>query len=403
LALAGAGLAALAGSEVWPAEPDSLPPEAVAWVRDTAIPIRSVAAGSGFDDLRPLAKLIGEARIVALGEPTHGTREAFQMKHRLLEFLVSELGFSIFSIEASMPEAYRIDDYVLRGDGDPGALIGGMHFWTWNTQEVLAMVEWMRRFNAGAGGKSPVHFTGFDMQSLEAAAANVRGFVRRAKPEASALLDTAQARWKAAMSAGAPAFGVATATFPVDVARGKRVRYSGSIRTQDVDGWAGLWWRVDGPKGVLAFDNMQGRGARGTTDWKRYEIQLPVDSLATNINFGVLMPGKEGVVRRPPCRAGWRRPRSRAWARSRLRVREDRRLLPPEVRRPLPGRTEPREIRRRPVPPDRAPRRRARNRGGTGRAQGRSGVRLEPRVARFQRLAGTRRRRLGRARRRLDP
>jgi hypothetical protein len=54
---------------------------------------------------------------------------------------------------------------------------------------------------------------------------------------------------------------------------------------------AGLWWRVDGPSGVLAFDNMQDRGVKGTTDWTKFTIELPVDASVKNINFGALFPG----------------------------------------------------------------------------------------------------------------
>ena len=50
--------------------------------------------------------------------------------------------------------------YVLGGEGDPRALIGGMYFWTWNTEEVLALVEWMRDHNARSEHK--IHFTGFE-------------------------------------------------------------------------------------------------------------------------------------------------------------------------------------------------------------------------------------------------
>jgi hypothetical protein len=89
-----------------------------------------------------------------------------------------------------------------------------------------------------------------------------------------------------------PPFGVATATFPIEAAAGKRVRYSGYIKTKDVSReWAGLWWRVDGKSGVLAFDNMHDRGAKGTTDWKRYEIDLPVAADVKNINFGAIHSG----------------------------------------------------------------------------------------------------------------
>jgi hypothetical protein len=91
-----------------------------------------------------------------------------------------------------------------------------------------------------------------------------------------------------------PAFGVATATFPVNAAAGKHVKYSGYIRTEGVtEGWAGLWWRADGEPGTgaLVFDNMQDRGARGTTLWTLYELDLDVPLTAKNINFGVLHAG----------------------------------------------------------------------------------------------------------------
>ncbi|MEJ7900597.1 MAG: hypothetical protein WKF63_02070 [Thermomicrobiales bacterium] len=54
--------------------------------------MRSVEAGCGFDDLSPLAGMIGDARIVALGEATLGTREFFLLEHRLVEVLVAETG-----------------------------------------------------------------------------------------------------------------------------------------------------------------------------------------------------------------------------------------------------------------------------------------------------------------------
>ena len=234
--------------------------------------------------------MIGNARIVSLGEATHGSREFFQLKHRMLEFLATEMGFTIFSIEANMPEAYRLNDYVLNGNGDPAKLIKGMYFWTWDTQEVLDMVLWMREFNKS--GKGRVQFTGFDMQTPDVAAGIVSDFVDKHDTEYAVALHQASAMAKAASPAGGQDFGVATSRFPVQGAAGKRIRYSGYIKTEGITrGFAGLWWRVDGSSGVLAFDNMQDRGAKGTTDWKRYEIDLPVAADAKNINFGVLHAG----------------------------------------------------------------------------------------------------------------
>jgi erythromycin esterase-like protein len=263
---------------------------AVDWITANAVRLKTPEAGNGFADMQPLKKIIGNARIVSLGEATHGTREFFQLKHRMLEFLASEMGFTIFSIEANMPEAYRLNDYVLNGEGDPAKLLKGMYFWTWDTQEVLEMIQWMREFNKS--GKGRVQFTGFDMQTPDVAGVIVRDFVT--KNDAAYLGDLRKATEliKVTPQAQGPAFGIATARFPIEAAAGKRVHYSGYIKTKDITrGWAGLWWRVDGKTGVLAFDNMEDRGARGTTDWKRYEIDLPVAADVTNINFGALHTG----------------------------------------------------------------------------------------------------------------
>ena len=92
---------------------------AVRWLRQHVVPLQTVEAGHGFTDLQPLGEMVGDARIVELGEATHGTREFFQLKHRLVEYLASQKGFTIFSIEANMPEAYRLNDFILHGDGDP--------------------------------------------------------------------------------------------------------------------------------------------------------------------------------------------------------------------------------------------------------------------------------------------
>jgi erythromycin esterase-like protein len=265
---------------------------AAEWIRANAIPLRSTEAGHGFADMQPLKPLIGNARIVALGEATHGTREFFQLKHRMLEFLATEMGFTIFSIEANMPEAYRLNDYVLNGTGDPGELLRGMYFWTWNTEEVLEMIRWMRAFNASGRGR--VQFTGFDMQTHTVALDIVQRFVRRYDSAYVAALGEASRRIPARDVAAAPGFGVATGTFPLTRAAGRTIRFSGYVRTEGVTtGYAGLWWRVDGAPGTapLAFDNMSTRGATGTADWRPFAIELSVPSSARNINFGMLMPG----------------------------------------------------------------------------------------------------------------
>jgi hypothetical protein len=72
---------------------------------------------------------------------------------------------------------------------------------------------------------------------------------------------------------------------------GQRVRFGAMIRTEEVTGWFGLWLRVDGPVGSIAFDNMQDRALRGTTYWTQAGIVLDVDEDARSIHFGMLLVG----------------------------------------------------------------------------------------------------------------
>jgi hypothetical protein len=124
--------------------PGPPPAEVVDHIARHAIPLTTPEAGHGLADMEPIGTLIGDARVVALGEATHGTREFFQIKHRFLEYLVARQGFTVFAIEANQPECRAINDYVVNGKGNARDALDGIYFWTWNTEEVLAMIEWMR-------------------------------------------------------------------------------------------------------------------------------------------------------------------------------------------------------------------------------------------------------------------
>jgi erythromycin esterase-like protein len=259
------------------------------WVRASAIRLATPVAGHGFDDMQPLKKVVGDARIVALGEATHGTREFFQLKHRMLEFFATQMGFTIFSIEANMPEAYRLNDFVLNGQGDPAKLIKGMYFWTWDTEEVLDMVLWMRDFNKS--GKGRVEFTGFDMQTPNVANQIVRDFVAKADPEYAPALARASELALAPALVPQAAFGTASGTFPPEPALGKTIRFSGYIKTENVSGYAGFWWRADARNQPAAFANLGDAAPKGTTDWHRYQLELSVPAKTNAIYFGPLLAG----------------------------------------------------------------------------------------------------------------
>lgn len=136
--------------------------QAIAWIQKNAVRLTSMTAGSGFQDLEPVAGMIGDAKVIGLGEASHGTREFFQFKHRMLEYLVEHHGFRLFGIEANFASCLPISNYVLTGEGDPEALVNGMGFWTWDTEEVIELVKWMRTYNQTHEDK--VNFFGFDIQ-----------------------------------------------------------------------------------------------------------------------------------------------------------------------------------------------------------------------------------------------
>ncbi len=178
-------LSAILISQVSMAQPEN--EAATAWLNKNVIPLKYVKAENGYDDLKPLSNLIGDARIVSLGECTHGSSEIFSMKHRMLEYLVKEKGFTLFSIEANMPEAYALNEYIIEGKGDAKKLLAGMYFWTWYTQEVLDMIEWMKEYNETAVSK--ISFTGFDMQIPDVAIKIVRNYLNKNHPAFLSILN----------------------------------------------------------------------------------------------------------------------------------------------------------------------------------------------------------------------
>lgn len=102
------------------------------------------------------------------------------------------------------------------------------------------------------------------------------------KGSTSALLESTANRTKG--------FGTMMQMFTPTDYLGKRVQLSAWVKAEDVDRWAGLWMRVDGPGGkVLAFDNMQDRPLEGTKDWREVSIVLDVPKTAQRIAFGVLL------------------------------------------------------------------------------------------------------------------
>jgi erythromycin esterase len=150
------------------------------WIRAAAIPLASAEPRHGHRDLEPLRAIIGDARIVSLGEATHGTREFFTLKHRLIEFCVAELGFTMVVMEANFAEALAVNDYVLHGIGTAADALTGLRWWPWDTEEVLDLIEWMRAWNDGHVRK--IKFYGYDIADPPAVALGLIAYLERVAP-----------------------------------------------------------------------------------------------------------------------------------------------------------------------------------------------------------------------------
>lgn len=167
-----------------PAAADPPTETELAWLAGHAVPLQRVQVRSPgtADDagLQLVADIVGSARIVGLGESTHGTREFFQVKHRVLDHLVRKLGFSVFAIEANQLAVERINRYVQGGIGTARDVMRVM-FRVWNTEEMLDLVEWMRAHNAAHPGQA-VRFAGYDMQDHRTPGDTLRAFLERVEP-----------------------------------------------------------------------------------------------------------------------------------------------------------------------------------------------------------------------------
>src|SRR6202521_5736435 len=155
------------------------PAQVVAWIRQNADRLNTDEPKSGLQDVESLQRIIGSARIVALGEATHGSREFFSIKHRIFELLVEKMGFTLFGIEANWSKCLPINDYVVHGVGDPARLLAATLFWTWKTEEFLDLIRWMRQYNEDPRHTIKVKFCGFDMQRVRPAAEFLTTYLTR--------------------------------------------------------------------------------------------------------------------------------------------------------------------------------------------------------------------------------
>lgn len=142
-------------------------------------------------DYDPMLADIGDARIVLLGEATHGSHEFYKERAQITKRLILEKGFTAVAVEADWPDSFRVDRFV-RGFSDDAdatdALSGFKRFpqWMWRNADVLDFVGWLREYNDSVQtSDSKCGFYGLDIYSLHASMHAVVEYLKRIDPAAA--------------------------------------------------------------------------------------------------------------------------------------------------------------------------------------------------------------------------
>lgn len=129
------------------------------------------------------------ARIILLGEASHGTQDFYHLRASITKFLIEHHGLTAIAVEADWPDAYRVNRFV-RGEGPDQdantALAGFERFpgWMWRNTEVLSFVRWLREWN-DAHPRNKVGFYGLDLYSLTSSIHAVISYLERVDPGAA--------------------------------------------------------------------------------------------------------------------------------------------------------------------------------------------------------------------------
>ena len=160
-------------------------PEDADAVRREATPFAS------HDDLiGPVLESIGDARLVLIGEASHGTDEFYRIRAELTKALIADRGFTVVAVEADWPDAYRVNRWVRHLSDEPGpaaALADFTRFprWMWRNGPVVAFLDWLRAHNADRPPAGRTGFYGLDLYSLHASIEAVLRYLRTVDPAAA--------------------------------------------------------------------------------------------------------------------------------------------------------------------------------------------------------------------------
>ena len=192
LELADVQFVPLLGADGWiaPSRPRPRPSDAslAAAVASCCEPFSSIETA----DLEPLLERIGDARIVLLGEASHGTSEFYRMRERITRALIVGKGFNFVAIEGDWPDAARIDHYVRHREYSPSEWTAFARFprWMWRNREVRQFVDWLREHNAREADAQRIAFHGLDLYSMYTSIRAVLEYLERVDPKSAQVART---------------------------------------------------------------------------------------------------------------------------------------------------------------------------------------------------------------------
>ncbi len=143
----------------------------------------------GEHDYDELAELVGDCRVVLIGEASHGSTEFYRERARITERLIDEYGFTVVAVEADWPDADRVDRYLMARSDDASAIEALGDFrrfptWMWRNTEVVRFVDGVRAHNDTIDDpRRKVRFQGLDLYSLRASMDAVVAYLDRVDPD----------------------------------------------------------------------------------------------------------------------------------------------------------------------------------------------------------------------------
>ncbi|HVL79647.1 MAG TPA: erythromycin esterase family protein [Sphingomicrobium sp.] len=128
-----------------------------------------------------------DARVILLGEASHGTSEFYRARAAISKRLIERHGFNIVAVEADWPDAASIDRYVRHRPSREGEGRAFERFptWMWRNSEVDSFVRWLRQFNGGRSYEDMAGFYGLDLYNLSASMRAVIDFLEQQDPDAA--------------------------------------------------------------------------------------------------------------------------------------------------------------------------------------------------------------------------